>query len=89
MFQFNSVRLNRQSEIATQLDTASRFVSMDLRLPSSAYREPRQIDAFYAQTLECVRALPRVTGAAIVEFLPFSGLSASTGYSVDGHPPAP
>jgi putative ABC transport system permease protein len=64
-------------------------VAMDIRLPPPVYRGPSQIHAFYTQTLERVRALPRVTGAATVEFLPFSGLSASTGYYVDGRPPAP
>lgn len=64
-------------------------VAIDLRLPSPKYPRPHQIQAFYTQALERLRGLSGVASAATVEFLPFSGVTSSTSYFIDGRPMQP
>jgi putative ABC transport system permease protein len=61
-------------------------LTFQFRLPSSKYREPAQIAAFFARAVDEVRAVRGVTSAALVTATPFTGNWSSTGYVVAGGP---
>ncbi|HEX9819669.1 MAG TPA: ABC transporter permease [Methylomirabilota bacterium] len=56
-------------------------------LPDGKYAESDAVAGFFDRALERVRALPGVTGAGIVSSAPFSGMSSSGSYSVEGYAP--
>jgi len=62
-------------------------LTMDVNLPKSRYPEDHQVAAFYSRLLERVRNLPGVASAGVVEYLPLSGLDASTGFIIEGQAP--
>jgi putative ABC transport system permease protein len=64
-------------------------LTCDINLPESKYQPP-QAAQFYERLLERVIALPGVSAAGAVEFLPMSGLDSNTGLLIEGRPkPAP
>lgn len=64
----------------------SNVVSVQVALSRSEYREPARVTAYYEESLRRLSALPGASAAAAVEFLPLSGLDASTGIYIDGRP---
>lgn len=65
-------------------------LTMDINLPQTKYRENEQINLFYRELIERVRALPGVTSVGAGEYLPLSGFDSTTGIFIDGRPlPAP
>jgi putative ABC transport system permease protein len=64
----------------------SGVLSLQMTLSRGRYGDPAAIARFYSEALERMRALPGVTGAAAVEYLPLSGLDARSGFYVDGRP---
>jgi putative ABC transport system permease protein len=64
----------------------SGVLSLQLTLSPAQYGNPTRIARFYTDTLDRMKALPGVTGAAAVEYLPLSGLDASSGFYIDGRP---
>jgi putative ABC transport system permease protein len=67
------------------------LLTMRVALPAAKYTEDAQIVAFYRRATERLAALPGVTSAAVINYLPlYSGLGARTSFRVDGRPaPAP
>jgi len=64
-------------------------LTCDLNLPESKYQRP-QAAQFYERLLERVAALPGVSAAGAVEYLPLSGMDSNTGFLIEGRPrPAP
>lgn len=61
-------------------------LSMTVTTPSSSYREPAQVSAFYDQLVERVEALPGVQFAAAASNLPFSGGGTDVGFLIEGQP---
>ncbi|MGH8629849.1 MAG: FtsX-like permease family protein, partial [Burkholderiales bacterium] len=64
-------------------------LTFDIRLPGSKYAENHQVADFYARLLERTAALPGVTAAGAVEFLPLSGIDSSTSIFIEGRPAPP
>ena len=65
-------------------------LTMRLMLPGAKYAEEAQREAFSSDLVQRVKATPGVESAAIVNFLPLSGLSTSDMYLVEGEAqPAP
>jgi len=64
-------------------------LTCDINLPESKYQRP-QAAHFYERLLERVAALPGVSAAGAVEYLPMSGMDGNTGLLIEGRPiPAP
>jgi putative ABC transport system permease protein len=64
-------------------------LTCDINLPESKYQPP-QAAQFYERLLERMAALPGVSAAGAVEFLPMSGMDSNTGLLIEGRPkPAP
>jgi putative ABC transport system permease protein len=64
----------------------SGVLSLQVALPREPYADPQRIARFYSEALDRLSAMPGVTGAAAVEYLPLSGLDGSTGFYIDGRP---
>jgi putative ABC transport system permease protein len=64
-------------------------LTFEVRLPQSKYAEPYQIADFYKRLLERIAALPGVTAAGAVEFLPFSWFDNVMGIFIEGQPAPP
>jgi predicted permease len=56
-------------------------------LPAARYRTDVQRTAFYQKVSERLQALPGVSSAAAISFLPLSMSGRTTGVSVEGEPP--
>lgn len=63
------------------------LLTMRLTLPNSAYPQDQNRSQFFRQLLERVDALPGVRSASASSWLPFTGLGAATGLTVEGRPP--
>ena len=61
-------------------------LTMDVNLPQTKYRDNSQINRFYLQLIERVKALPGVASVGAVQYLPLSGLDSSTGIFIEGRP---
>ncbi|HEV2914607.1 MAG TPA: ABC transporter permease [Pyrinomonadaceae bacterium] len=59
-----------------------------ITLPESKYPQQQQVDAFYEQLLERIRALPGVQSAATVTYLPLSGFNSNASFEIEGRPRA-
>ena len=79
------VRLEHTSPGFHSENVLTAFVS----LPVAQYRQPAQRAAFARSVLERVRALPGVSSAATIDFLPYNGGPGSGGVEVAGHPRNP
>jgi putative ABC transport system permease protein len=64
----------------------SGVLSLQMTLSRGRYGDPERIARFYTEALDRLGALPGVTGAAAVEYLPLSGLDGSTGFYIEGRP---
>ena len=64
-------------------------LTFEIPLPSSKYADPYQIADFYTRLLGRIAALPGVTAAGAVEFLPFSGADNAMGIFIEGQPAPP
>jgi putative ABC transport system permease protein len=56
-------------------------------LPAAAYRGEPERASFYQRALERVTALPGVTSAGAIAFLPMSGSSFGFSFTIEGDPP--
>src|SRR5262245_24674399 len=64
-------------------------LTCDLNLPESKCQRPQAAE-FYDRLLERVAALPGVSAAGAVEYLPMTGMDRNTGLFIEGRPiPAP
>lgn len=65
-------------------------LTMVMRLPRAKYKADEQYVAFFRQATERIRALPGVTSAGMVNYLPlYGGLGAATAFSIEGKPEPP
>jgi putative ABC transport system permease protein len=58
----------------------------DLQQPDRRFKDPSQIDAYYRQILERIRATPGVSSAAVVTGTPLLGTSDGMPFSIAGQP---
>jgi putative ABC transport system permease protein len=58
----------------------------DLQQPDRRFKDPSQIDAYYRQILERIKAAPGVSSAAIVTGTPLLGTSDGMPFSIAGQP---
>ena len=65
---------------------STNLLAVKVSLPGSKYREDHQRVNFFRQSLERIRALPGVSRASAISFMPFVGLGAATNFSVVGRP---
>jgi putative ABC transport system permease protein len=65
---------------------ADRLLTMRVVLPGRKYREEYQRVGFFKQAVERINRLPGVESAGAVSFLPFAGIGAATGFTVEGRP---
>ncbi len=65
------------------------LLTMQLSLPGTKYREPAQIDGFFQQALDKIRAVPGVQAAGISTSVPMSGANSSGSFSIEGRTVAP
>ncbi|HEY6230973.1 MAG TPA: ABC transporter permease [Pyrinomonadaceae bacterium] len=70
---------------------ANNVLTMVVRLPDGKYKEDQQYINFFNQATQRMRALPGVTAAGMINFLPlYGGLGSGTGFTIEGRPtPAP
>ena len=61
-------------------------LTMEFRLPATKYSEPQQISDFFTRAITEIRAVPGVTGAALVRAVPLSGNSDARAYATSGVP---
>jgi predicted permease len=61
-------------------------LTMQLSLPTAAYREPPQVNAFYDQLLQRVQALPGVEAAGVSTAVPPDRLEFANNFVVEGRP---
>ncbi len=62
------------------------LLTVRMLLPASKYREDHQVISFFNQIVGRVETIPGVRSASAINFLPFTGLAAATGFTVVGHP---
>src|SRR2546425_1274514 len=62
-------------------------VTFRVSLPAARYRTDVQRTAFYQQVSERLQALPGVSSAAAISFVPLSMSGRTTGVSIEGEPP--
>jgi putative ABC transport system permease protein len=65
---------------------ADGVLSMEITLSRAAYAQPIRAAAFYRDAIERLALVPGVRAAGAVEYLPLSGLDASSGFYIDGKP---
>lgn len=66
------------------------LLTMKISLPTSKYRERRQIAAFYQQVLQRIKTLPGVKSVGAAFAAPFSKWNAVFAFTIEGRPaPAP
>ncbi|MEK6321098.1 MAG: ABC transporter permease [Acidobacteriota bacterium] len=65
------------------------LLTMQISLPANRYKEPQQVDAFFAQALEKIKALPGVEAAGVCTSLPMSGSGSSGSFTIEGRTTAP
>lgn len=63
-----------------------RLLTMNVLLPAQKYREKQQINTFFDQLFERIRAVPGVEGVGGIDPLPLSDSNATTGFVVEGGP---
>lgn len=64
-------------------------LTMGVSLPETRYSKPAQVEHFFSQVLERVRAMPGVTAAGIVNVLPGEGHYVDNTFGIEGRPPLP
>jgi putative ABC transport system permease protein len=65
------------------------LLTMRVSLPASKYKEDAQVIAFARAAGERLAAMPGVTAAGAVNFLPFAGPGSATNFKIVGRPDPP
>jgi putative ABC transport system permease protein len=65
------------------------LLAMQISLPEGKYREPQQIDGFFQQVLDKVKALPGVQSAGVSTSVPMSGFNSAGSFVIEGRTVAP
>jgi predicted permease len=64
-------------------------LTMGVSLPENGYSKPAQVEQFFSQLLERVRAMPGVTAAGVVNVLPGEGHFVDNTFRIEERPPLP
>jgi predicted permease len=64
-------------------------LTMSVSLPDARYSKPEQVEEFYSQLFDRVRATPGVSAAGFVNVLPGMGHFIDNTFSIPGRPPLP
>ncbi|MES1244958.1 MAG: ABC transporter permease [Acidobacteriota bacterium] len=67
----------------------SHLLTMQVELPQPRYPEEHQPPAFFSQLYGRIGALPGVERVGGIFLLPYSGMNASTRFTIDGRPETP
>ena len=76
----------------TSVDTGFQsdgVVTMQLTLSSRKYGKPASVVNYFQQVVDKVKAVPGVTSAAAITWLPMDGLGSATDFTVDDRPQPP
>jgi len=65
------------------------LLTMQISLPATKYRNPQQIDAFFQQALDKIKALPGVQSAGVSTSVPMSGFNSAGSFAIEGRTTAP
>jgi putative ABC transport system permease protein len=65
---------------------AGDVLTVRVALPPSRYADETRSRRFFSHLVDRVSAIPGVRAAGVVSFLPFAGLGAATGFTVEGRP---
>jgi len=65
---------------------AKHLLTMNILLPGQKYRERQQINTFFDQLFERIRAVPGVEGVGGIDPLPLSNSNSTTGFVIEGGP---
>jgi putative ABC transport system permease protein len=68
---------------------AEHLLTMQISPPATKYQEPQQVDAFFQQALDKVKALPGVQSAGISTSVPMSGFNSAGSFAIEGRTTAP
>ena len=68
---------------------AKDLLTVKLLLPGSRYREDQKQIAFFHELISRVESLPGVRSAGAINYLPFAGPGAGTGFTIEGEPEPP
>ncbi len=62
------------------------LLTFKLALPSSKYPDDQKRLAFFNEAVQRIKTLPEVRSVGAINFLPFTGLAAATGFEIEGRP---
>ena len=65
---------------------AEKVLTMRVSLPGRRYNEDSGRISFFTQAVAQMQALPGVAAAGVINFLPFAGPGAGTGFEIEGRP---
>lgn len=65
------------------------LLTMQISLPATKYREPQQVDGFFQQALDKIKALPGVQSAGVSTSVPMSGANSAGSFGIEGRTVAP
>ena len=65
------------------------LLTMQISLPASKYKDPQQIDTFFQQALDKIKALPGVKSAGVSTSVPMSGANSAGSFGIEGRTTAP
>jgi putative ABC transport system permease protein len=68
---------------------ARNLLTVKLQLPGSRYREDQKQIAFFRELINRIETLPGVRSAGAINYLPFAGPGAGTGFTIEGEPEPP
>src|SRR5262245_6233450 len=77
--------LYRLQQVEPGFDPAH-ALTMRLALPEAKYPEPQRQQDFYERLLDRIAALPGVTAAGVINFLPLSGTGNQRSFLIEGKP---
>jgi putative ABC transport system permease protein len=65
------------------------LLTMQISLPATKYSDAQQIDAFFQQALDKIKALPGVESAGVSTSVPMSGFNSAGSFGIEGRTVAP
>jgi putative ABC transport system permease protein len=65
---------------------ATNLLTFKLALPGSKYPDDAKRLAFFKEASERIKSLPSVRSVGAINFMPFTGLGAATGFEIEGRP---
>jgi putative ABC transport system permease protein len=69
--------------------STNNILTMRLQLPGTKYRDDASRIRFFRDATSRIQEVPGVQAVGAISYLPLSGLSAGTGFTIEGQPPPP